>query len=177
MTPREADILLADHLMERRSRAGSVLSDEQAQEVERLLSPEGNLISRFDKFESVSTSTRRFQSPNVNFNDLSSSNITSKMESDFTYIASEDLPLEMPNRKNNNSKDEVSKPGNDEIDKVKELFSDVSFGSTLVRENVSSWLENTGKSYFFYLCQVFVSFYFSYNAMPCQIFLKFSITL
>ena len=174
MTPREADILLADHLMERRSRAGSVLSDEQAQEVERLLSPEGNLISRFDKFESVSTSTRRFQSPNVNFNDLSSSNITSKMESDFTYIASEDLPLEMPNRKNNNSKDEVSKPGNDEIDKVKELFSDVSFGSTLVRENVSSWLENTGKSYFFYLCQVFVSFYFSYNAMPCQIFLKFS---
>ena len=59
-------------------------------------------------------------------------------------IASEDLPLEMPNRNNNNSKDEVSKPGNDEIDKVKELFADASFGSTLVRENVSSWLENTG---------------------------------
>ena len=40
MTPTEADNLLADRLMERRSRAGSVLSDEQAEEVERLLSPE-----------------------------------------------------------------------------------------------------------------------------------------
>ena len=39
MTPTEADLLLADRLLERRSRAGSVLSDEQAQEVERLLSP------------------------------------------------------------------------------------------------------------------------------------------
>lgn len=39
MTPTEADHLLADRLMERRSRAGSVLSDQQAQEVERLLSP------------------------------------------------------------------------------------------------------------------------------------------
>merc|ERR1719264_771703 len=41
MTPVEADNLLADRLMERRSRAGSVLSDEQAEEVERLLSPAG----------------------------------------------------------------------------------------------------------------------------------------
>jgi hypothetical protein len=40
MTPTEAEVLLADKLMERRSRAGSVLSDEQAEEVERLLSPE-----------------------------------------------------------------------------------------------------------------------------------------
>ena len=40
MTPVECEVLLADSLMERRSRAGSVLSDEQAQEVERLLSPE-----------------------------------------------------------------------------------------------------------------------------------------
>jgi len=40
MTPTEADILLTDRLLERRSRAGSVLSDEQAQEVERLLNPE-----------------------------------------------------------------------------------------------------------------------------------------
>ena len=39
MTTSEADLLLADRLMERRSRAGSVLSDEQAEEVERLLSP------------------------------------------------------------------------------------------------------------------------------------------
>ena len=43
MTPVEAEVLLADKLMERRSRAGSVLSDEQAQEVERLLSPESEL--------------------------------------------------------------------------------------------------------------------------------------
>ncbi len=40
MTPTEADHLLADRLMERRSRAGSVLSDQQAQEVVRLLSPQ-----------------------------------------------------------------------------------------------------------------------------------------
>ena len=33
MTPGEAENLLADRLMERRSRAGSVLSDEQAEEV------------------------------------------------------------------------------------------------------------------------------------------------
>ena len=33
MTPTEAENLLADRLMERRSRAGSVLSDEQAEEV------------------------------------------------------------------------------------------------------------------------------------------------
>jgi hypothetical protein len=31
MTPTEADVLLAERLLERRSRAGSVLSDEQAQ--------------------------------------------------------------------------------------------------------------------------------------------------
>ena len=43
MTPTEAELMLADKLMERRSRAGSVLSDEQAQEVERLLSPETDL--------------------------------------------------------------------------------------------------------------------------------------
>ena len=43
MTPTEAEVMLADKLMERRSRAGSVLSDEQAQEVERLLSPETDL--------------------------------------------------------------------------------------------------------------------------------------
>ena len=42
MTPTEAEVMLADKLMERRSRAGSVLSDEQAQEVERLLSPENS---------------------------------------------------------------------------------------------------------------------------------------
>ena len=44
MTPTEAEVLLADKLMERRSRAGSVLSDEQAEEVERLLSPEQEMI-------------------------------------------------------------------------------------------------------------------------------------
>ncbi len=31
MTPSEADVLLAERLLERRSRAGSVLSDQQAQ--------------------------------------------------------------------------------------------------------------------------------------------------
>ena len=45
MTPTEAEVMLADKLMERRSRAGSVLSDEQAQEVERLLSPENDSSS------------------------------------------------------------------------------------------------------------------------------------
>lgn len=44
MTPTEAEVMLADRLMERRSRAGSVLSDEQAQEVERLLSPENDEV-------------------------------------------------------------------------------------------------------------------------------------
>ena len=46
MTPTEAEVLLADRLMERRSRAGSVLSDEQAEEVERLLSPGSELESK-----------------------------------------------------------------------------------------------------------------------------------
>ena len=45
MTAGECEVLLADKLMERRSRAGSVLSDEQAQEVERLLSPEAETVS------------------------------------------------------------------------------------------------------------------------------------
>ena len=46
MTAVECEVLLADKLMERRSRAGSVLSDEQAQEVERLLSPESDSVCR-----------------------------------------------------------------------------------------------------------------------------------
>ena len=48
MTPTEAEVMLADKLMERRSRAGSVLSDEQAQEVERLLSPENVDLAPLD---------------------------------------------------------------------------------------------------------------------------------
>ena len=48
MTPTEAEVMLAEKLMERRSRAGSVLSDEQAQEVERLLSPENSDLPPLD---------------------------------------------------------------------------------------------------------------------------------
>ena len=160
MTPKEAEILLADHLMERRSRAGSVLSDEQAQEVERLLSPEGTLIHGTELFEHVTTSTRRFQGPSIATNgSLNSSNSSTLVTSDVTCISSEFIAFKLPDRRVEDSTDDLLdnrvedstddqlETGTDKVRQVKGKFSDTSIGSTLVQENVSSWLETTGNKY------------------------------
>ena len=45
------------------------------------------------------------------------------------------------------STDDQLETGTDKVRQVKGKFSDTSIGSTLVQENVSSWLETTGNKY------------------------------
>jgi len=81
MTPIEAEVLLADKLMERRSRAGSVLSDEQAEEVERLLSPEQEIN---DQKEAPSPPTRT--SSKDDFNIITNSDLIHANENIVTNL-------------------------------------------------------------------------------------------
>ena len=160
MTPTEADHLLADRLMERRSRAGSVLSDQQAQEVERLLSPPEtkdpllNFSQRISSKEnprgsasvvSATTSSRLEESSSVSTNNTNVITRTSSITSQHNYVNQTNIAETAPTLPpRSSSKEDFS------IVAVEAKSTDNSGLSSLSDNHpIDSWFHTTGTGDYF----------------------------
>ena len=145
MTPTEAEVMLADKLMERRSRAGSVLSDEQAQEVERLLSPENSDLPPLDNKVTppppVRTSSKDdFQSDSVTEQPQSLESAVEKLDS-LVYTKQQEIE---------SSSDYVSADSFELVDTtVNKKTSRISTEKSSVQPNPECYYDEEAKVHYF----------------------------
>lgn len=164
MTPTEADVLLADRLLERRSRTGSVLSDEQAAEVERLLSPDRILANQPDVGSSQVTASKsviisasnssvtRKQSAEVmvTVRTESSGAVRSSVERSVNHVVTEEAGFKVPQPpRRTSSKDDFGLEAEPrevtaETREVSTVAEANSLGSTVLGESITSWFDSTG---------------------------------
>ena len=137
--------MLADKLMERRSRAGSVLSDEQAQEVERLLSPENSDLPPLDNKVTppppVRTSSKDdFQSDSVTEQPQSLESAVEKLDS-LVYTKQQEIE---------SSSDYVSADSFELVDTtVNKKTSRISTEKSSVQPNPECYYDEEAKVHYF----------------------------